>query len=268
LSLVDIDTLWDFSDPAGSETRFQALLAEVQTQLARTHSLRKQFEQAHMLLNEAEVLLPEGPSRARLRLLLERGRSYRSAGDVPKALLLFRQAWDEGRELGEDFLTVDAAHMLALVTEGEEAIRWNEDAIALASQSAESKARRWLASLYNNLGWTWHDSEQFEKALECFQQAVEARREQAQPREERLALWCVARCLRSMGRIEEALSIQRELSEWDNDGYVFAELGECLLALDQREAARPYFAQAAELLASDSTVTPERLARLRELGGG
>ncbi|MGC4042331.1 MAG: tetratricopeptide repeat protein [Armatimonas sp.] len=264
--MVDIDTLWDYSDPAGTETRFVALLAEIQTQLARTHSLRKQFEQAHELLDTVEEALSAGPSRTHLRLWLERGRTYRSAGEPQKALPFFLRAWDEGRELGEDFLAIDAAHMLGIVTQGDESVCWNEEAIAVAARSTESKARRWLASLYNNLGWTYHDSEQYEKALEYFKKALDARREQAQPKEERIALWCVGRCLRSMGRVKEALGIQRGLSGWDNDGYVVEELGECLLALDQLEAARPYFAQAAKLLESDSSITAERLARLKELG--
>ncbi len=264
--MVDIDALWDYSDPAGSETRFATLLAEAQTQIARTHSLRKQFDQAHELLDTVETTLPEGPSRARLRLWLERGRTYRSAGEPQKALPFFLRAWDEGRELGEDSLAVDAAHMLAMVTEGEESVRWNEEAMALAVHSTEPKARRWVASLNNNLGWTYHDSGQYEKALECFKKAVDARREQAQPKEERIALWCVGRCLRSMGRVKEALSIQRGLSGWGNDSYVSEELGECLLALSQPEDARPYFAQAAKLLESNDSITPERLARLIELG--
>jgi hypothetical protein len=90
--MLDIDMLWDFSDPAGTEARFLSLLAETQTQIARTHSLRKNFTQAHALLNAVEAELSDGPSRVRTRMLLERGRSFRSAAESEKARPFFAQA--------------------------------------------------------------------------------------------------------------------------------------------------------------------------------
>jgi hypothetical protein len=86
----------------------------------------------------------------------------------------------------------------------------------------------------------------------------------------------VARTLRSLDRIEEALSRQMTLkdefdSAGEGDGYVFEEIGECLLALDRLEQARPYFLIAYELLIQDTWLLEreaERLARLKELGSG
>ncbi len=208
---IDIDPLWDFDDPAASEERFLALQSEVQTQLARTHSLRKQFEQAHGLLDNVENDLPPGESRARVRYLLERGRTHSSAGEKERAPLLFSQAWNDALILGEEALAIDAAHMLGIVAAGDESVRWNEEALALAGHSPDPKARRWRGSLYNNLGWTYHDAGRLPEALACFQQALDARREQGLPGPERIARWCVARCLRSLGRLDEALEIQQEL---------------------------------------------------------
>ncbi len=209
--IIDIDPLWDFDDPAGSEERFLALQSEVQTQLARTHSLRKQFEQAHGLLDNVENDLSPGESRARVRYLLERGRTHNSAGEKERAQLLFLQAWNDALTLGEEALAIDAAHMLGIVAAGDESVRWNEEALALAGHSPDPKARRWRGSLYNNLGWTYHDAGKLPEALACFQQALDARREQGLPGPERIARWCVARCLRSLGRLDEALEIQQEL---------------------------------------------------------
>jgi tetratricopeptide (TPR) repeat protein len=209
--MIDIDLLWDFDDPAASEGRFLGLQAEVQTQLARTHSLRKQFDQAHALLDNIENDLPPSESRARVRYLLERGRTHNSSGEKERARLLFEQAWNESLSLAEDALAIDAAHMLGIVAAGEESVRWNKEALALAGHSADPKARRWRGSLYNNLGWTYHDSGALKDALVCFQQALDARREQGAPGPERIARWCVARCLRSLGRLDEALEIQQEL---------------------------------------------------------
>ncbi|MCA9957214.1 MAG: hypothetical protein KC434_20945, partial [Anaerolineales bacterium] len=62
----ELHTLWDYNDPAGTAVRFQELLpavaasedrayhVELLGQLARTHSLRRQFAEAHDLLDQAE----------------------------------------------------------------------------------------------------------------------------------------------------------------------------------------------------------------------
>jgi hypothetical protein len=57
----------------------------------------------------------------------------------------------------------------------------------------------------------------------------------------------------------------------ESDGYVFEEIGECLLALNREVEARPYFSKAYEILASDAWLAeqePDRLARIKELGEG
>src|SRR5206468_3280997 len=63
------------------------------------------------------------------------------------------------------------------------------------------------------------------------------------------ARWAVARCLRSLGRIDEALAAQRALLAEDentrqHDGYVYEEIGECLAAQHKEAEAQPWFAKA------------------------
>ncbi|HEY7943423.1 MAG TPA: hypothetical protein VIH15_02835, partial [Casimicrobiaceae bacterium] len=87
--------------------------------------------------------------------------------------------------------------------------------------------------------------------------------------------WAIARALRSLGRYDEALTIQRALlaeheKDGSTDGHVFEELGELELARNHADAARPWFAQAARTLGQDAWFAasePARLERLRELGG-
>ncbi|MBZ0304515.1 MAG: tetratricopeptide repeat protein, partial [Anaerolineae bacterium] len=76
------------------------------------------------------------------------------------------------------------------------------------------------------MGWTYHDQGNYEKALEMFQQALIFR--EGNPRQIQIARWCIARTLRSLNRVEEALAIQRELNP--EDGFVVEEIAECLLA--------------------------------------
>jgi tetratricopeptide (TPR) repeat protein len=286
--LPDIDALWDYDDPAASEQRFLQILSaareagdepylvELLTQIARTQALQRRFDDAHRTLDEGAVLAASALPRPAVRLLLERGRTFNSAGDPDRARPLFLQAWEQARGTGQDAFAVDAAHMLGIVDPGEEGLSWNLRALDLAERSQDKRANRWRASLYNNIGWTYHDAGRYRDALDAFQQAHEWRRRQEQPRETRIAAWCVARALRSLGRVEEALAMQRDNlrqaeAAGDPDGFIQEEIGECLLALDRPEEARAPFARAYAVLSQDPWLTadePERLQRLKELGSG
>ena len=87
----------------------------------------------------------------------------------------------------------------------------------------------------------------------------------------------MARCLRALGRPAEALAIHERLAletaaaGEPEDGYGTEEIGECLLALGREAEARPFLARAADLLGADTWLAehePDRIARLRRLGGG
>ncbi len=285
--LPDFDSQWDYSDPAGTELVFRRILAETAdeadasyraqllTQIARTQGLQRQFDAAHATLEEAQGELRGEMPTAYVRYLLERGRVLNTAGEPAEARPCFMEAWLLSHDSDLDGYAVDAAHMLGIVESGEEALRWNLRALELAERSSDPGAQRWRGSLHNNIGWTFHEDRDYDRALAHFERALELRREEGKEENIRIARWCVARCLRSLARLEEALGIQRELEQeiagLDNpDGYVAEEIGECLLALGRREEARPYFAQAYRRLSQDPSLVegePLRLRRLRALAG-
>src|SRR5262245_61113497 len=98
---MDIDAFWEYSDPAASEVRFRAALVsatsderlEMLTQIARTHSLRGQFAEAHTLLDEIKPELAQAGPRPQIRYGLERGRTHNSSGDIESARTEFLRAW-------------------------------------------------------------------------------------------------------------------------------------------------------------------------------
>ena len=315
--LPDIDALWDYSDPDASEARFQAWLtriedqapadhlAQIHSQIARTHSLRADFAAAGRWLAEGEALCLAAEARgedvrtARTRLLLERGRCLNSGGDPAGAVPPFLAALAAAEAAGLEHLACDAAHMLGIALPGEEGLAWNRRAIAMAEAAQDPRARRWLGSLYNNSAWSLHDLGRYDEALELFEKSL-AFREAQDPAGEaaRIARWCRARCLRSLGRLEEALAEQRALLEGGraargaaediaadggdansddadgDDGFVQEELGELLLALDHPDEARGHFARAyARLgrltgLEKLDDVRPARLQALGTRGAG
>jgi tetratricopeptide (TPR) repeat protein len=206
----------------------------------------------------------------RIRVLLERGRVLNSSGNPNAAAQYFLHAWALAREHGEDFHAVDAAHMLGIVQPPAEQLEWSIRALELAESSDESRARTWLGPLYNNLGWTYHELERYEEALELFRRGFAWRRAQDQERESRIAAWAVARCLRSLGRVEEALELQRENllaanQAGDIGGKIEEEIGECLLALGRSTEARQHFHRAYGELSKDSWVVEHEASRLERL---
>jgi tetratricopeptide (TPR) repeat protein len=291
-SLPNLFDLWDYNDPAGTAVRFCELLSlaeqsgdvayylELLTQLARTQSLQGHFAEAHTILDEVEPgLTPQFPI-AQIRYLLERGRTFNSAGEAATAVPLFQQAYDLGQQTGlvADFFTIDAAHMLGIAAASpEEQFQWNLIALEQARRSPDRRAQGWQGSLLNNIGWTYFDAGEYEQALAIFQEAV-IWRQTNQPNNTtaiRIANWSVARVLRTLGRLDEALAMQQvilheiETTGATSDGFVYEELGECLLALGQGEAARPYFAQAYTLLSQQTWLVkhePTRLEKLKRLG--
>ena len=247
MSDVRLDDLWDFDDPAESERRFADHLAQAReagggdiaetlTQIGRAQGLQHRFDDADRTLDDAEQALEDGDRRGRIRLLLERGRVANTAGREGRGAEAFLAAWELARSSGDDALAVDAAHMLGIVERPGAAWAWNERAMELARSSADPAARRWVASLANNMGWARHEAGAHDEALELFTLALVERERQDDPAATRIARWCVARCLRSLGRTEEALTIQQSLAAelealGETDEYVNAEIAECRRAL-------------------------------------
>lgn len=286
-TLPDFDSLWNFDKPAETETAFRALIptavaandtgyhAELLTQIARTLGLQQKFTEADALLDTVNSMLPAAGPRAYVRYLLERGRVRNSSKRQAEALPLFVDAWEKAKIGGFDNLAVDAAHMCAIAATADQKLPWNLKALEWAEQSSDPKARKWLGSLYNNIGWDYFDQKKYDLALESFTSAVAIRDSLNQPTQLRIAIWCVAKTYRMLGDLETALAMQQDLeAEWkasgeEQDGYVFEELAECLLALGRTDEATPYFAKAYELLSKDQWLARDeqpRLQRLKELG--
>ena len=294
-NLPDFDKLWDYNDPEKTEKAFRDLLpiaeragnpeyhAQLLTQIARVHSLRRQFDEAHGILDDAETLIVNIDNMSsdvsevpRIRYLLERGRTYNSAGDLEAARPLFEEAWELARQTGEDYHAVDAAHMLGICEPEDASLMWNNRAMEAAEASDDPRAKGWLGALYNNTGWTYHDAGEYEHALELFEKGLAWRKARDNPQATRIAKWTVARALRSLGRTEQALAMQQSLlaeneAAGTSDGYVFEEIAECLLSLDRLDEARPYFGHACQILSKDGWLTEnesDRLERLKQLSIG
>lgn len=213
---VDLDSLWDFDDPATSELRFREALAgasdedarTLQTQLARALGLQGRYDEGHAVLDGITPVTPED----QVRCDLERGRLLRSSGRAAESVPSFETARDAAATAGLEALHIDALHMLAIAaTSPTEQIAANQQALEAARSATEERARRWEASLLNNLGCALVDDGRPEEALAVFEEALVARRGRGQERETQIARWMVAWTLRLLGRTDEARSEQLAL---------------------------------------------------------
>jgi hypothetical protein len=147
-----IRSLWDFNDKVASEQRFREALKtasgedalEIETQIARTFSLRKDFATAHSVLDEVEKRISaQSRPDLRIRLLLERGRSFNSAGQFETARPMFIEAFEVAMKHQRIGLAIDAAHMFGFSKDQNEAFDWTQKAMQLALSSEHPDAIGW-----------------------------------------------------------------------------------------------------------------------------
>ena len=244
---IDLAPLWDFGKPDLSEQRFRSALATatgddaliLQTQIARTYGLRRDFAKAQEILKGLEPQIVAAGPEARVRHVLELGRTHASAthrpeSQTPEAKERARAAYLRAFELAKserlDRLAVDALHMLAFVdTAPADQLRWGQAALAVVEASSQPSAKRWEASLRNNVGYALHQLGRYEEALAQFEKAVVLRERGTDAEAARVAHWMVAWTLRALRRIDDALEIQLRLERECKtasapDPYVFEEL--------------------------------------------
>lgn len=283
-----LDALWDYNDPAASTKRFTAervhypqdsrQALEIDTQLARAQGLARHFDDANRLLDRVEAKLAAVDARVQVRYLLERGRTFNSAGEPTRALPLFMQAYAVALRAGrppDAFYAIDALHMLAIAAPPAEQLPWNLKALAAADAATDPRARNWRGSLLHNLGWTYFSAGDYATAVDYWQRALAFREAAGDVARIRVGQWTLVRGLRAQGKLDDAERLQRALAAELTrakapDGYVFEELSEIALARNDRPQARAWAAQAYPLLRDDADFAanePARLAKLAQMAG-
>ena len=263
---IDLRPLWDFSKPAASEERFRAALANARgddalilnTQIARSHGLRRDFERARQILAEVQPQIRQAGAEAQVRYWLELGRTWASATHKPEELTAeaktqARHAYDRALATAKaaklDGLAIDTVHMYAFVdTDPESGIKWADEGLELAKASTQPEARRWEATLRNNRGVALNGLKRHDEALAELTAALALTKARGNTVDTRVAHWMVANTLRLMGRLDEARDIQLRLErEWeadnDPDPYVFEELEAIYKVQGNAERAAHYAAR-------------------------
>jgi tetratricopeptide (TPR) repeat protein len=244
---IDLAPLWDFSNPELSERRFREALATasgddvliLQTQIARTYGLRGDFSRDQEILRDIEPHIQAAGAEARARHSIEFGRTLASAKHTPQSQTIeiknqarsaYLRAFALAKSEHLDDVAIDALHMLAFVdTAPIDQLKWGQEALGIVEASAQPAAKKWEASLRNNIGYALHQLGRYDEALDQFRRAVVLRERTEDGEAKRAAHWMVAWTLRALNRVDEALEIQLRLEKESEaagvvDPYVFEEL--------------------------------------------
>jgi tetratricopeptide (TPR) repeat protein len=194
-----LDRLWNIKDPGLSEQRFREALAdpaydvdekaELATQLGRAIGLQGRYEEADALLDSVDG---EEPTVG-VRILLERGRLLSASGHPAMAVPLFEQAAELADHLGEEYLAVDALHMLAIADSAHAGL-WTKSALEYASTARDPHTRHWMVALHSNLGWALHGEGRFTQALVEFQLAEQWAERAGTPAQQQSAREAIEAC--------------------------------------------------------------------------
>ncbi|MBC5764610.1 tetratricopeptide repeat protein [Ramlibacter albus] len=261
--VIDVAPLWDFSKPEVSEQRFRDALATaqgddvlvLQTQIARTYGIRKDFVRAREVLRVIEPAIARSGPEAQARYWLELGRTWSSAthpkeSQTPEAVATARAAFQKSLDIARagalDALAIDAIHMFAFLdTAPADQLKWGREALAVVLASQQPAAQRWQASVRNNIGYALHQLGRYDEALAEFRQALALREQSGNARSIRVARWMVAWTLRALKRDDEALAMQLALERenaaaGEPDEYVFEELAHLYRAKGDEARAAYY----------------------------
>lgn len=266
--------LWDVDDTAGSLERFRQLERDATvaaekafalTQVARALGLQGDYANGKATLAEADRLMPD-VGKERAQYWLELGRIQNDEHNPTQALSCFQKAVELARVAKEEYLMVDAAHMIAIVVPKENQPERAEFALALAHKASKAKTRQWIGPIANNLGWTYMDLGQPEKAVDSFMEALAHRLTQKERTPIRLARYALGCALRASLQLDEAVSVLNQaLAMGGSLGFIEEELAECLFSLGKAEQAKSLYEAAYNKLKANTDLEkrdPERLSRL------
>lgn len=249
---------------------------------ARGYLIRNLRAEGLPYIERAATLARPEDSVAWSTYLGVKGRFEWQGGDNDAAKRTFMQWHGFAAEHGLIDAAIDAVHMIAIVGSPQEHIEWAHKGITVA-ENADKPA--WLGPLWNNLGWTHFELQDYERALEALLKAREYHHAHSNDIAKLAADIFVARVLRVKGDraaarewLDKALIRATELYAKKQDGNTSERLGNCHEELGEldivegrpadgatrlREARRLYVEAGAEQWGPEEIKrVDERLAKL------
>jgi len=186
-------------------------LVEALAMVARGHLIRDEADAGRPFLERARGLVRDDMPLGRSRYLGVLGRFQWKDGDKPAATKTFESMYDLCMRHDLHGRAVDAAHMVAITGTPEQQLAWAHKGIAAAEKGGMDG---WLGPLWNNLGVTYHERGDDEKALDAYRKAREYHWKAGNEVSKLAADWAVGMTLRQLKRHAEAGTWLRPVLAW------------------------------------------------------
>jgi len=234
--------------------------AEAAAQAARGYLIRDRKEEGRPWLEKAKARANGELPKAWSRYLGVRGRFEWKDDRLDEATATFVAMYDYCEKHGLHDRAVDAAHMVAITGKPEQQVEWARKGIAAAEKGGLDG---WLGPLWNNLGVTYQEKNDWKAALDCYRKARVYHWKTGGEVNKLAADWAVGMALRETGAIEESLQWLRPVLAWAERrhaeqpgaergewvGLACRELGYAELALSEKDGREARKADARKLLA-------------------
>ncbi len=237
-----------------------SILTEAYSQVARCYILANNLDQGKYWLAKAEKFAnpdqPEGWSRflgvrGRLEWQEEVSRTGEFSPVAKQAADTFKEMYDYCIENKLYSRAIDAAHMVAIVSDMNDRIEWGLKGIKAAE---EGNITEWLGPLWNNHGWNLDEMGKYDQSLAALLKAREYHYQSQDEMSRLIADWSVGHAYRMVGQLDTAQAwimgvYDKAISRYENDpspenaewvGFANKELGEIALARNQYRKALEY----------------------------
>lgn len=202
-----------------------ASLTEAYSQIARCYLSMDNKEEGRPWLAKAEAVAKDTEPPGWSRYLGVKGRYlWRDAAEkhgeaapvVEESAKIFTDLYDYALKHKLYDRAVDAANMMSIVGDMESRVDWGLKGINAAEIGGQEK---WMAPLWNNLGWNYSDMGQYDKSLEALKKARRYHYKRGLEKQMLIADWSVAYAYRMTGQPDSSLAWCMRIVPWAKDIY-------------------------------------------------
>jgi tetratricopeptide (TPR) repeat protein len=202
-----------FEEIAGEAvaTGDDSAFVEAASMRARSYLIAQKKDEGREWLVRAAAKAIDSDPAGWSRYLGVRGRFEWQDENLETATTTFREMFDYcgEKELWER--AVDAAHMIAITGDPREKFDWSLKGIEMAEKGGMDG---WLAPLWNNLGWNYHDDERYGEAYDALVKAREYHYKGEGELPKLIADYSVAHIMMKQNRLHEAEAAMLKVLEW------------------------------------------------------